>query len=138
MIKMIKCADKQVKINHIDIPMGDIEKNESTYADSSIGEGMDITIQVAHADADDRRGNGQLDIIIRVPIHSTPRSGAVNNFFSPKKKLLFTGRSPACGIFLVAASSSLAQNAQIAQISQIAQNFQIVYCSGCKWPFEKG
>ena len=27
--------------------MGDIEKNESTYADSSIGEGMDITIQVA-------------------------------------------------------------------------------------------
>ena len=26
--------------------MGDIEKNESTYADSSIGEGMDITIQV--------------------------------------------------------------------------------------------
>ena len=36
----------QVKINHIDIPMGDIEKNESTYADSSIGEGMDITIQV--------------------------------------------------------------------------------------------
>ena len=39
--------DLQVKINHIDIPMGDIEKNESTYADSSIGEGMDITIQVA-------------------------------------------------------------------------------------------
>ena len=39
--------DVQVKINHIDIPMGDIEKNESTYADSSIGEGMDITIQVA-------------------------------------------------------------------------------------------
>ena len=35
-----------MKINHIDIPMGDIEKNESTYADSSIGEGMDITIQV--------------------------------------------------------------------------------------------
>merc|ERR550532_279274 len=37
-----------VKINHIDIPMGDIEKNESTYADSSIGEGMDITIQGAN------------------------------------------------------------------------------------------
>ena len=44
--KMIKCVHNQVKINHIDIPMGDIEKNESTYADSSIGEGMDITIQV--------------------------------------------------------------------------------------------
>ena len=40
------CYHDQVKINHIDIPMGDIEKNESTYADSSIGEGMDITIQV--------------------------------------------------------------------------------------------
>jgi hypothetical protein len=34
-----------VKINHMDIPMGDMDKNESTYADSSIGEGMDITIQ---------------------------------------------------------------------------------------------
>ena len=44
---MIKFVMSQVKINHIDIPMGDIEKNESTYADSSIGEGMDITIQVA-------------------------------------------------------------------------------------------
>jgi hypothetical protein len=30
----------------MDFPMGDMEKNESTYADSSIGEGMDITIQV--------------------------------------------------------------------------------------------
>jgi hypothetical protein len=28
--------------------MGDMEKNESTYADSSIGEGMDITIQVTY------------------------------------------------------------------------------------------
>merc|ERR1719320_526583 len=37
-----------VKINHIDIPMGDLDKNESTYADSSIGEGMDITIQGAN------------------------------------------------------------------------------------------
>ena len=42
----IQICYTQVKINHIDIPMGDIEKNESTYADSSIGEGMDITIQV--------------------------------------------------------------------------------------------
>ena len=37
-----------IKINHIDIPMGDLERNESTYADSSIGEGMDITIQGAN------------------------------------------------------------------------------------------
>ena len=34
-----------VKINHIDIPMGDLDKKYSSYADSSIGEGMDITIQ---------------------------------------------------------------------------------------------
>jgi hypothetical protein len=35
-----------VRFNHMDFPMGDMDKNESTYADSSIGEGMDITIQV--------------------------------------------------------------------------------------------
>ena len=37
-----------VRINHIDIPMGEMDRNESTYADSSIGEGMDITIQGAN------------------------------------------------------------------------------------------
>ena len=37
-----------VRFNHMDFPMGDMEKNESTYADSSIGEGMDITIQVTN------------------------------------------------------------------------------------------
>ena len=35
-------------LNHIDIPMGDLDKNGSNYADSSIGEGMDITIQGAN------------------------------------------------------------------------------------------
>ena len=37
------------KLNHIDIPMGDLDKNlDSTYADSSIGEGMDISINGAN------------------------------------------------------------------------------------------
>ena len=40
--------NKEIKLNHIDIPMGDLDKNESTYADSSIGEGMDISIQGAN------------------------------------------------------------------------------------------
>ena len=40
--------NRDVRINHIDIPMGDLDKNESTYADSSIGEGMDISIQGAN------------------------------------------------------------------------------------------
>ena len=40
--------NRDVKLNHIDIPMGDLDKNESTYADSSIGEGMDISIQGAN------------------------------------------------------------------------------------------
>lgn len=44
----LKNRGMDVKINHIDIPMGDLDKNESTYADSSIGEGMDITIQGAN------------------------------------------------------------------------------------------
>ena len=49
--------NRDMKINHIDIPMGDLDKNESTYADSSIGEGMDISIHganghVKHKDKD--------------------------------------------------------------------------------------
>ena len=40
--------NRDLKINHIDIPMGDMDKNESTYADSSIGEGMDISIHGAN------------------------------------------------------------------------------------------
>ena len=40
--------NREIKLNHIDIPMGDLDKNESTYADSSIGEGMDISIQGAN------------------------------------------------------------------------------------------
>lgn len=44
----LKNRGMDVKINHIDIPMDDLDKNESTYADSSIGEGMDITIQGAN------------------------------------------------------------------------------------------
>lgn len=45
--------NKDLKLNHIDIPMGELDKNESTYADSSIGEGMDISIHGAN-------GNGHL------------------------------------------------------------------------------
>ena len=44
----LKNRGLDVKINHIDIPMGDLDKNGSNYADSSIGEGMDITIQGAN------------------------------------------------------------------------------------------
>ena len=46
--------NRDLKLNHIDIPMGDLDgKNDSTYADSSIGEGMDISIHGAN-------GNGHL------------------------------------------------------------------------------
>ena len=40
--------NRGLKINHIDIPLGDMDKNDSTYADSSIGEGMDISINGAN------------------------------------------------------------------------------------------
>ena len=107
--KMIKCVHNQVKINHIDIPMGDIEKNESTYADSSIGEGMDITIQVVM-------------LMLMLMLMLMIGEGIIGHHHSVP-------------IHPTQICSDLWQQAKLLCLSNFSDfsNF-----SGCKWPFEKG